>query len=72
MQPMAGTRPAREEATDTDAWTGVRPLPGHDVPGPKERTARCIGAIAARGTRHMTVLTVECFDDQVGDIRLYL
>ena len=27
MQPMAGTRPAREEAADTDAWTGLAPRP---------------------------------------------
>ena len=72
MQPMAGTRPAREEAADTDDWTGPHPASDTTCPdrdhGPQ--TARPRSPASARPGL-ATGLTVECFGDRVGDMRLY-
>ena len=73
MQPKAGTRPARAAAADTDAWTRIVCLPGPTSvdrePGPHDRTPAIAGTRPARDSRRE--LTVECFGDRVGDMRLY-
>jgi hypothetical protein len=64
---------AREEAADTDGYTGT--LPAVDMTSQDRERGPCTASLrsaAGAGAGHTTVRTVERFDGQVGDIRLYL
>src|SRR5215207_6238167 len=72
MQPLAGTRPAREEAADTDRSTGSHPSSGLTLQDRDHRLGvACPRSPAIDRPRITTWLRVTCFGVRVGYMCLY-